>query len=111
MADSYLFTSESVSEGHPDKVCDQISDAVLDTILKQDKTARVACETLVKNNLVMLAGEITTKAAVDFDRVARDVIRILAPCSPPLGGSRQTLPRAWTRARVSTSIRVPAIRD
>jgi S-adenosylmethionine synthetase len=75
MADSYLFTSESVSEGHPDKVCDQISDAVLDTILKQDKTARVACETLVKNNLVMLAGEITTSAVVDFDRVARDVIR------------------------------------
>ncbi len=75
MADSYLFTSESVSEGHPDKVCDQISDAVLDSILKQDKTARVALETLVKNNLVFLAGEITTKANVDFDRVARDVIR------------------------------------
>jgi S-adenosylmethionine synthetase len=75
MADSYLFTSESVSEGHPDKVCDQISDAVLDAILKQDKSARVACETLVKNNLVVLAGEITTRATVDFDRVARDVIR------------------------------------
>jgi len=75
MADSYLFTSESVSEGHPDKVCDQISDAVLDAILKQDKSARVACETLVKNNLVVLAGEITTRATVDFDRVARDIIR------------------------------------
>ncbi|MCR4345746.1 MAG: methionine adenosyltransferase [Sulfuricaulis sp.] len=75
MSDSFLFTSESVSEGHPDKVCDQISDAVLDSILKQDKTARVACETLVKNNLVVLAGEITTKANVDFDKVARDVIR------------------------------------
>ena len=75
MSDSYLFTSESVSEGHPDKVCDQISDAVLDAILKQDKSARVACETLVKNNLVVLAGEITTRATVDFDRVARDVIR------------------------------------
>jgi S-adenosylmethionine synthetase len=75
MADSYLFTSESVSEGHPDKVCDQISDAVLDAILKQDKSARVACETLVKNNLVVLAGEITTRATVDFDRVAREVIR------------------------------------
>ena len=62
MSDSFLFTSESVSEGHPDKVCDQISDAVLDAILTQDKAARVACETLVKNNLVMLAGEITTKA-------------------------------------------------
>jgi len=75
MADSYLFSSESVSEGHPDKVCDQISDAVLDATLSQDKTSRVACETLVKNNLVMLAGEITTKAVVDFDRIARNVIR------------------------------------
>jgi S-adenosylmethionine synthetase len=75
MSDSFLFTSESVSEGHPDKVCDQISDAVLDAILTQDKTARVACETLVKNNLVVLAGEITTKANVDFDQVAREVVR------------------------------------
>jgi S-adenosylmethionine synthetase len=75
MADTYLFTSESVSEGHPDKVCDQISDAVLDAILAQDKAARVACETLVKNNLVVLAGEITTRAQVDFDKIARDVIR------------------------------------
>ena len=75
MTDSFLFTSESVSEGHPDKVCDQISDAVLDAILKEDKTARVACESLVKNNLVVLAGEITTKASIDFDKVARDVIR------------------------------------
>lgn len=78
MADSYLFTSESVSEGHPDKVCDQISDAVLDAVLKQDKMARVACETLVKNNLVMLAGEITTRATIDFDRTAREVIRQIA---------------------------------
>ena len=75
MSDSFLFTSESVSEGHPDKVCDQVSDAVLDAILTQDKTARVACETLVKNNLVVLAGEITTKAQVDFDKVARAVVR------------------------------------
>ncbi len=75
MSDSFLFTSESVSEGHPDKVCDQISDAVLDAILTQDKTARVACETLVKNNLVVLAGEITTKARVDFDKIAREVVR------------------------------------
>jgi S-adenosylmethionine synthetase len=78
MADAYLFTSESVSEGHPDKVCDQISDAVLDAILAQHKTARVACETLVKNNLVVLAGEITTSANIDFDKVARDVIRHIA---------------------------------
>jgi len=77
MADSFLFTSESVSEGHPDKVCDQISDAVLDAILKEDKAARVACETLVKNNLVVLAGEITTKANIDFEKVARDVVRTI----------------------------------
>ncbi|BAV32337.1 S-adenosylmethionine synthetase [Sulfuricaulis limicola] len=75
MSDGFLFTSESVSEGHPDKVCDQVSDAVLDAILTQDKTARVACETLVKNNLVVLAGEITTKANVDFDKVVREVVR------------------------------------
>ncbi len=75
MADRFLFTSESVSEGHPDKVCDQISDAVLDAILAQHKTARVACETLVKNNMVVLAGEITTTARIDFDKVARGVVR------------------------------------
>jgi S-adenosylmethionine synthetase len=75
MADTYLFSSESVSEGHPDKVCDQISDAVLDTILAKEPTGRVACETLVKNNLVVLGGEITTNVVVDFDRVARDVIK------------------------------------
>jgi S-adenosylmethionine synthetase len=70
-----LFTSESVSEGHPDKVCDQISDAVLDAIIAQHKTARVACETLVKNNLIVLAGEITTTATIDFDATARKVVR------------------------------------
>ena len=75
MTDSFLFTSESVSEGHPDKVCDQISDAVLDAILKQDKMARVACETLVKNGLVVVAGEITTDAIVDFDQIARQTIK------------------------------------
>jgi S-adenosylmethionine synthetase len=77
MADQYLFTSESVSEGHPDKVCDQISDAVLDAILAQDPTGRVACETLVKNNLVVLAGEITTNAKLDFDAIAREVVRFI----------------------------------
>jgi S-adenosylmethionine synthetase len=75
MADKYLFTSESVSEGHPDKVCDQISDAVLDTIIAKEPRARVACETLVKNNMIVLGGEITTNVVVDFDKVARDVVR------------------------------------
>jgi S-adenosylmethionine synthetase len=71
----YLFTSESVSEGHPDKVADQISDAVLDAILAQDKYARVAAETLVNTGLVMMAGEITTTAVVDFQQVARETIK------------------------------------
>ena len=71
----YLFTSESVSEGHPDKVADQISDAVLDAILTQDKFARVAAETLVNTGLVVMAGEITTTAVVDFQQVARNTIK------------------------------------
>ncbi|MBI1394378.1 MAG: methionine adenosyltransferase [Betaproteobacteria bacterium] len=71
----YLFTSESVSEGHPDKVADQISDAVLDAILAQDKFSRVAAETLVNTGLVVMAGEITTNAIVDYQQVARDTIR------------------------------------
>ncbi|MCX8145792.1 MAG: methionine adenosyltransferase [Azovibrio sp.] len=71
----YLFTSESVSEGHPDKVADQISDAILDAILAQDPTARVAAETLCNTGLVVLAGEITTHANVDYIQVARDTIR------------------------------------
>jgi S-adenosylmethionine synthetase len=70
-----LFTSESVTEGHPDKICDQISDAVLDEVLRADPRGRVACETLVATGLVVLAGEITTTAALDFQRVARDTIR------------------------------------
>ena len=75
MANDYLFTSESVSEGHPDKVADQISDAVLDAILTQDKYARVAAETLVNTGLVVMAGEITTHAVVDFQQVARETIK------------------------------------
>jgi S-adenosylmethionine synthetase len=70
-----LFTSESVTEGHPDKICDQISDAVLDEVLRQDPNGRVACETLVATGLVMLAGEITARATLDFIRIARDTVR------------------------------------
>jgi S-adenosylmethionine synthetase len=75
MAKDFLFTSESVSEGHPDKVADQISDAILDAIFTQDKFSRVAAETLVNTGLVVLAGEITTGAHVDYIDVARDVIK------------------------------------
>jgi S-adenosylmethionine synthetase len=71
---SRLFTSESVSEGHPDKICDQVSDAILDAILEQDKSAHVACETLVKTGLILVAGEVTTTANVDFEAVARKTV-------------------------------------
>lgn len=74
MYDTRLFTSESVSEGHPDKIADQISDAVLDAILTEDPKARVACETLIKTGVVVLAGEITTNAWVDFDQIVRDTV-------------------------------------
>ena len=80
----FLFTSESVSEGHPDKVADQISDAVLDAVLTQDPTGRVAAETLVSTGLVVMAGEITTHAKVDFARVARNTIREIGYNDPSL---------------------------
>lgn len=70
----YFFTSESVSEGHPDKICDQISDSILDAILAQDQSARVACEVAISNNLVLVIGEITTTASVDYERIARQTI-------------------------------------
>ncbi len=75
MVRSYLFTSESVSEGHPDKIADAISDAILDALLAQDPDSKVACETLVTTGLVVLAGEITTKAQVDYQKIVRDTIR------------------------------------
>jgi len=87
---SFLFTSESVSEGHPDKVADQISDAVLDAIIAQDKRSRVAAETLVKDNLVVLAGEITTGARVNFDEIARKTIRRIGYNDPAIGFDTST---------------------
>src|SRR6187200_424200 len=81
---NFLFTSESVSEGHPDKVADQISDAVLDAILEQDPTARVAAETLVSTGLVVMTGEITTAGMHDYARVARETIRRIGYNDPEL---------------------------
>src|SRR5438093_5155703 len=75
MSKNYIFSSESVGEGHPDKVCDTISDYVLDACLAQDKYSRVACETYAKSNIVVVGGEITTKAIVDYNAVARQAIR------------------------------------
>jgi S-adenosylmethionine synthetase len=72
---SFLFTSESVTEGHPDKIADQISDAILDEVLRQDENGRVACETLVTTGLIVIAGEISTNATINFTRVARETVR------------------------------------
>jgi S-adenosylmethionine synthetase len=82
---SYLFTSESVGEGHPDKVCDAISDAVLDACLEQDPLSRVACETFCKTGFVIVGGEITTKASVDFGRLARSTIKDIGYTSSAMG--------------------------
>ncbi len=86
----YLFSSESVSEGHPDKVADQISDGVLDAILTQDPQARVACETLTSTGLIVISGEITTKAQINYIDVARDVVRRIGYNSSDIGFDFQT---------------------
>ncbi len=94
---NYLFTSESVSEGHPDKVADQISDAILDAIIDQDKSARVACETMVTTGMVLIAGEITTSAWVDMANVARQTVRDIGYNSSDMGFD-------WQSCAVLTSI-------
>jgi S-adenosylmethionine synthetase len=85
MTDNYLFTSESVSEGHPDKVADQISDAVIDAIFAQDTKARVACETMVNTGMVVLSGEITTSAIIDYPTIVRDTVREIGYTSSDMG--------------------------
>lgn len=80
-----LFTSESVSEGHPDKVCDRISDAILDAALKEDEFSRTAVETLATRDRVVISGEVTTKAKLDYEKIARDVVREIGYTSPELG--------------------------
>src|SRR5438876_508902 len=87
-ADRYLFTSESVSMGHPDKVADQISDAILDHCLKADPASRVACETMVTTDLVVVSGEITTRADLTratVDRIVRDMVREIGYVDPTIG--------------------------
>ena len=85
MLSESLFTSESVSEGHPDKVADQVSDAVVDAMLAQDPESRVACETMIKTGIVILAGEIRSEAVVDFDKLARKVIKAIGYNGPEIG--------------------------
>ena len=85
MQNEYLFTSESVAEGHPDKIADQISDAILDAIIVQDKRARVACETFVKTGMVLVGGEVTTSAWVDIEQITRNVVRDIGYNSSAIG--------------------------
>src|SRR4051794_27391908 len=86
----YQFTSESVTEGHPDKLCDQVSDAVLDAILAQDPRARVACETLAKTGIVVVAGEITTSAVVDMPVIVRETVKEIGYTSSEMGFDYET---------------------
>ena len=85
-----LFTSESVTEGHPDKMCDQISDAVLDAVMEQDPQGRVACETAVKTGFVMLMGEITTDCHINYDRLVREVIKDIGYDDSEIGFDSET---------------------
>ncbi len=101
---NFVFTSESVSEGHPDKVSDQISDAILDACLEQDKNSRVACETLTTTGLVMVSGEITTSGYVDMANVARGVIRDIGYTDPALGFEADTAAVLVTIDRQSADI-------
>ena len=87
---NYFFTSESVSQGHPDKVSDQVSDGILDALLAQDPMSRVACETLCTTDLIVLSGEITAKADVDYEKVARDVVRDIGYTDNDIGFNADT---------------------
>ncbi|ARU30432.1 methionine adenosyltransferase [Sulfuriferula sp. AH1] len=100
----YIFTSESVSEGHPDKVADQISDAVLDAILTQDPHARVACETLVTTGLVVIAGEITTHAMIDYNQIARQTVKRIGYDSSDIGFDYNTCSVLTTFGKQSADI-------
>ena len=82
---TFLFTSESVNEGHPDKLADQISDSILDACLKEDPESKVACETATKTNMVMVFGEITTKAKVDYEKIVRETCRQVGFTSDDVG--------------------------
>ncbi len=111
MSSNYLFTSESVSEGHPDKVADQISDAILDEILRQDPRARVACETLIKTGAAIIAGEITTSAWVDLEDVVRKTITDIGYNSSEVGFDGQTCAVMSLIGKQSSDIAMGVDRD
>src|SRR4051794_32448915 len=104
MAGNYLFTSESVTEGHPDKISDQISDAVLDALLAQDPKSRVACETLVTTGLIIVAGEVTTNARIDYAQVARETVKRIGYDSSEKGFDYKTCAVMVTLDRQSPDI-------
>ena len=89
-AKDFLFTSESVSEGHPDKMCDQISDAILDAHLAEDSESRVACEALTKTGMIIVAGEITSRARVSYGEIAREVVREIGYTDSAMGFDANT---------------------
>ena len=101
---NYLFTSESVTEGHPDKICDQISDAILDEVLRQDPMGRVACETLVTTGLIVISGEITTNGQIDFARLARETVREIGYTRAKYGFDAETCAVMSTIDRQSPDI-------
>ncbi len=107
----FLFTSESVTEGHPDKVADQISDSVLDAVLADDSTGRVACETLITTGLVVVAGEITTETYVDIPALVRKKIAEIGYTSSRSTSSRRTLRRASTSRSSASTIRPTTTRS
>src|ERR1700737_407211 len=104
MKRNYLFTSESVTEGHPDKIADQISDAVLESLLTQDPKSRVACETLVTTGLIVVAGEVTTNARVDYADIARQTIKKIGYDSSEKGFDYKTCGVVVTLDRQSPDI-------
>jgi len=108
---NFLFTSESVTEGHPDKVADQISDAILDAILEKDPYARVACETLVNTGMILVAGEITTEARVDYPTIARGVVKEIGYNHSDLGFDYQTCAVLISIDRQSPDIAIGIERD
>ncbi len=105
-----LFTSESVTEGHPDKMCDQISDAILDELMRQDPMSRVACETCCTTGLVMVMGEITTKAYVDIQKIVRDTVREIGYTRGKYGFDADTCGVLTTLDEQSTDIAMELIR-